>query len=289
MGICVLLLGLVAGNLFSEVYFLHDGEVVLGTLLKAGSGSVTIRTMGTERTVDSGGIIRTETSLAALNDMLLEVRLKDGTVLSGKLVDFDEEIGLFFDIGFGSIAVPASAIESIRDTKRVAEYAGKPLVIGLAASAFFPLEDEYSLSWGGTVFAEYRTTLLRGLYAGLGITWERLDYEPSSAVTFDILSLSGHLTYKFFGLGDSLPVLSFIIPYVKVGGGAALVQVEDSRASEGPTDKKEFTSTAKAEVGIEWRLPKGVSLRSFGAASAVFQESGVFVQPEAGLGLLYGF
>ena len=60
---------------FTDVLFLDNGEVILGVLLSAGDGSVVIRTLGQERRIDASEIERTETGVAALKDVSLEIYL----------------------------------------------------------------------------------------------------------------------------------------------------------------------------------------------------------------------
>jgi hypothetical protein len=43
-------------------------------------------------------VIRTEKEISSLGDSSFDIELLDGTVFTGKITDYDSEIGLFIDL-----------------------------------------------------------------------------------------------------------------------------------------------------------------------------------------------
>ncbi len=279
-----------AGSMLSaEIFFLRTGEIIIGTLANATAGTVSIQSLGQERQVNAGAIIRTETDLATIADMVLEIQLRDGTIIRGKIVDYDAEIGLFVDISFGSLALPGSTVSSIRNPETVSLYSGRKNAVGAGGCVIFPLTNDYSTSWGVNLLAETRFLNQRSVYWGTELSWTGLKYTRDTDVTFNVIDFSLYGLYKLNQLGDSLPALSFIIPYARVSAGAVLVLVNDNHESQAASPKANLTAGFGAQAGLEFRLSSALSLRGYGAAAFITQESGLFIVPKAGISMLYGF
>ena len=280
---------ILCSTLSAEVLFLRNGEIVIGDFVSADSGTITLRSMGTERTVSSTDVLRTEKGLMDIGEITVQVVLKDGTSIRGKLTDFDEEVGLFIDIGFGTLALPIAAIARIEDPGRIAVYQGTKMSLGLSGGISTPLDSDYGLSGGGGVLAEIKTGLARGLYAGFSLGGEYLAYAADSNVKIVNADFQIYALYKLLALGEVFPALELLTPYASLGIGGTLVTLLDSRV-DAPVDQRGILSFSTAlAFGLEWKLPANISLRTGGELDGILQTSGLFLIPKARLALLYGF
>ena len=271
---------------FADVLFLDNGEVILGVLLSAGDGNVVIRTLGQERRIDAGKIERTETGVAALKDVSLEIYLRDGTVIRGKILDYDEEIGVFVDISFGNLALPLSTIQRIQDPLKVPKANKEDILLGLSGVLELPISSTFGLSWGMAATAEFKLSPSARLYLGTDLLWNSLGYQPSDEVDYTLAGVRLYALYRFSGYWDGSVFGTIIIPYVKLGGGAVFVQARDGSAGAAVEFQGSMTSMASVQVGADFRLPAAFSLRVFIATDLVFQSGGAFFLPGAGIGLI---
>lgn len=250
---------------------------------------MTLKSMGTVRTVSSTDVLRTEKGLKDISEMTVQVVLKDGTSIRGKLTDFDEEVGLFIDIGFGTLALPIAVIARIEDPERIAVYHGTKMSLGLSGGISSPLNSDYGLSGGGGVLAEIKTGLVRGLYVGFSLGGEYLAYTADSNVKIINADFQIYSLYKVLALGEVFPAMEFLNPYVSLGIGGTLVTLLDSRV-DAPVDQRGILSFSTAfALGLEWKLPANIGLRTGGELDGVLQTGGLFLIPKARLALLYGF
>jgi len=273
-------------SLSAEVIFLRSGEILFGDIVSAGSGTITISTFGQEKQILSTDIVRTEPSLSALADLVVQVILKDGTIIKGKIVDFDEEIGVFVDISFGNLAVPSAAVEKIVDPARAASSAPASQWLGVGGGVSFPLSKDFGMSWGAGVGWEFHTPWLTGLNAGLTLTYDSLAYTTNSQISFANIGLSAYTVYIFNGL---LQGMDLFAPYAGLGAGAVIVQAFDKRPDAAVDQRGLLTGFLSAHLGLEWRLPARFLLRTGGGLDMVLQTDGVFLVPKAGLGFYFGF
>jgi hypothetical protein len=246
---------------------------------------VVIQSLGSERTIDAGIIERSEQSLNVLQNVPLEVLLKDGTVIHGSIVDYDEEIGVFVHISFGNLALPFPTIEMIQDPSRVVKVKTDDQVIGFSGQWTFTTSDDFGSSVGLTGTADFRLRSVPGLYLGTDVFWYPLKYTGNDEVNYNLGGLNAHLLYKALWLEDVWRVFGVLVPYAKLGGGAAFVQVNDDRASAAVEQQGSLTGLAVGQLGFEWNLPSIFWMRFFFNADLVFQSSGVFFLPGAGIGL----
>ena len=100
---------------FADVIFLVDGKILIGTIIGPDEAGVAYSVFGERVVLGVDQILKTEQNIQAISDLLVTVNLKDGSTLHGKVVDFDEEIGYFVDIGFGILTVPIAAVSEIVD------------------------------------------------------------------------------------------------------------------------------------------------------------------------------
>ena len=269
----------------SDVLFLESGEIVLGTLISARDGNVVIRSLGSERTIEADQIDRSEEEIAALKDLNLEILLKDGTVIRGTVVDYDEEIGVFVDISFGNLALPLATIEIIQDSSRPRKKKTDNRVLGLYGQWTFTPSESFGGSAAVSASADFGMGAALGLYVGADIFCHPLNYTAEDQVRYTLAGLNVHGLYKAFWLADLWTVFKVLVPYAKLGGGAAFVQVDDDRAEAVVDSQGSLTGMVAGQLGLEWNLPSIFWLRFFFNADLVFQSSGVFFLPGAGVGL----
>jgi len=284
--VTVVLLFLVTALLPADVMFLRNGEILFGEIIAAGSGTVTIRSLGQSVDVLSTDIERTEPSLSALADLPVQVILKDGTIIKGKIVDFDEEIGIFVDIIFGNLVLPSATVDRIVDPSRAAKAAPASQWIGGSGNVSFPLSEDFGLSWGTGISWEFRTPWLADMKLGLSLSFESLSYKTDTQISFYNVGLSAYTIFTLDGLFQGLGIFS---PYLGFGGGAVVVQAFDQRPSAVIDQRGLLTGLLTSQIGIEWRLPMRLLLRTGGSLDKVLQTGGVFLVPKANIGLYFGF
>lgn len=285
----VLMLLFLTAQLSAEVVFLRNGDVLIGKITSAGSGTVTIQTFGDERKVPSKDILRSEPGLSDIKDLALQVILKDGTSIRGKLTDFDEEIGLFVDIGFGILALPITAIDKIVDPSVVVHYGGYRHILGVSGGVAFPPGGDYGLGYHGALTGELQLARLRELYALASFAWMDPGYTGDVGVSLQTWSLLVGIRYKFVAFGEIFPALEILTPYATLAAGGSLVTLFDTRAVALVDQRGLLTSSLAASVGLEWKLPASLSLRTEGGANFIFQTSGVFIAPKVSAGIFIGF
>jgi hypothetical protein len=275
--------------LCADVVFLKTGEVVLGTIMSVSSGSVSIRSLSTERQINATQILHTEKGLSALADFPLEVQLKDGTVIRGVIIDYDEEIGVFVDISFGNLVLPILAIEMISDPVQSRRNADRKHLVVMGAAYTLPLSDSFDSGLAFSLGLDMQTPFVRGLFWGGDLSYSFFNYSESSLVSYFTVGLNVALLYKPLALAVTSPMFAVVLPYGRLATGAVLVQVNDDRPEASITQRGLLTSEFAAEVGLEWHLPASSGLRSFAAFDFIFQEDAVFIVPGFGLSYYYSF
>lgn len=289
-GILILLLTLFPGLLtHAEVIFLRTGEIVIGTIVAASPGILTVKSFGLNREVPVKDVLKTINSWEELKERTIMVLLKDGTTLIGKPVDVDEELGVFLDIGFGTLALPIPAVSFLADPERRQIFQGKSLNFGALGLVAFPLNSTYGMSYGGAAAVEFRIADLRSLYMDLVILAYPLNYLPNTLVSLLNTNVQLNVVYKVFEFGEVFSALEFLVPYVGLGVGATLVTVFDNRPNATVDQRGLLTFSFQSHLGLEWNLPWKFHLRTGGGVEAILQSGGVFWVPNAQVGLFYGF
>jgi hypothetical protein len=283
-----LLLGILRGN--ADSVFVNDGRIFLGKIVSASGGTVALEAYGRKVELPASDILRTETDLKSLAHTKVEVVLKDSSVIRGVIVNFDSDIGLFLDIGFGILTLPVASIRDVYDPATREAYEGPPSTIFAGGTFNQPFGTaDFGGGYSGEVLGEWKTPWLRGLYLGIGLEYNALNYTAVSQLQYSLVNLSFDATYKYLGFKSSHGPLSFLVPYATVGLGPSIILVTDNRAGIYPNQYGSLVSHVRFDAGLEFGAWQDVSLRLFGDSTLIFQSGSPFTTLGAGLLIGYSF
>ncbi len=273
----------------ADTVVLSDGEVLFGSVERTGPGEAVVRPLGGDETRLVHGVAKIDAGLDPLLGNALEFTLKDDSVLRGKLVDVDEELGVFADISFGVLRLPFGAIKRtlIYDDFRASER-GVSATLGLSALGAIG-SDSFGLSFAPRLGLESSLPGSDALGVGEAIDYFAMSYRLSDEVNYGIANLTAYLRVKLlplFGRSESKSIFS---PYVELGGGLGFIAVADYRADAQNENYGTINAQARAAIGIRGvRLSPRLSLGARCDLCAVFQRSRPFWLLGGGLALRYG-
>jgi len=264
-----------ASPLFADVIFLVDGRILIGTLIGPDSGGVAYSVSGGRTVIPVERILRTEKSVASLAELPLNVLLKDGSTIHGTVVDYDDDIGLFVDIGFGVLTIPVAAIAEMVDPVTRMRYAGAGMQARLGGGAYLPLgTDHFGPSWTGSAAAVFSIPGVRGLSAGIALGISGADYLAQDDVEYSFLSFGPAAEYRFLGWRMRDGFLSALTPLASVQAGACFISLVDPGAY--PPRQGSMTGFMELAAGLDYALKGGLVLRLDLFGGMVFQSQSPF-------------
>ena len=219
---------------------------------------------------------------------MLQVTLRDGSVLQGLIVDFDVDIGLFIDIGFGVLTLPTTAIARIVDPVTVRRYEGASFDAYSFGGVFWPvgpIAAYFGFSWQAGAGAEWAIPLLRGLYGGVQLSLTGLDYLPDATVGYFMAGVKPVVTFKYLGWQTDAGLLGRFVPYASFGAGPVYIAVSDPAAY--PSSYGSITFDLTLAAGSYIRIFDGLLARLEGSASLVMQQTTPFISLGVNLAIAY--
>ncbi len=277
----------------ADVIRTQDGTVYIGKVVAADGKGVTLDTFGSTVVVNPGTILSTETGKPDLQASLLEVFLKDGSVIRGTVVDYDPEIGLLIDMEFGTLTIPFENLKTIQDPQQRSQFKGFPVIAAITTGYYFTVgsfADSFAGGLSISLQSVFDTHLVRGLSAGLEATQYFMNYLPSTEVSYSATSVTFSPVYRLLLLrSSSLPIVRDMVPWVGAGGGIAYVWVRDRRVGAYQPSYGELDPAWCASLGIDFFLGKRVLIRLSGAWIGIQQSSGLLSLPAVRLGAAVNF
>lgn len=271
-----------------DVVYLQNGEIIIGNLIGPVPDGVSYASFGSEKTISLDTIKATEKNLDALADKTVQVVLKDGSTIQGKIADFDEDIGVFLDISFGTLTIPVGAITEMYQSDIRTKFTGAAFQVSGYGGAYWPLLDSaeyFGMSWyAGTGF-DWAIPRVRGLYAGMRITVYGLDYTEDDDIKYFMVSLRPNVTYKYLGWRMKENILAKIVPYASIGAGPAYIAIEDPDSY--PTNYGSITADVAINAGIEFSLSQTIVFKIEGNGSVILQKGTPFINAGGMLALCY--
>jgi small nuclear ribonucleoprotein (snRNP)-like protein len=274
--------------LWSEIVFMDDGTIYIGSIIGAESGGMRYLAYGREESLRSDAIQRTEKDLKVLEGLPVTVELMDGSLLRGTIADFDAEIGLFLDIAFGVLTIPNQSIKSIVDPARRVRYAGTPFLVRGGASFYFPILDaasRFGPSIAVDLDAEWSVPILRGLFAGFDARYSFADFIPVATAQYGFTSVAPEVSYRFLFLRTREDFLRSLTPFVSVGMGPVYVSLVDTTAY--PPVMGELSLGINAKLGLDIDFWEGLGIRLQGRGDLYIQQGSPFISLSAGLMVSY--
>ncbi|MCX7024511.1 MAG: hypothetical protein NT080_07815 [Spirochaetes bacterium] len=279
-----------AFSAYSEVIFLSDGQILIGSLIGPVESGISYRAFGAEITIPLNRILKTEKMLSSIADTTLNIRLKDGSQLKGKIVDYDEEIGLFVDIGFGVLTVPIPAIAEIFDLPLRERFAGSPAQVRAGAGLYIPLlgsGDYFGPSWTSVLGALVSLPFMRGLYAGIELGVSGADYLDSDTTSYLFASVEPELELRFMGWRMKDGFLGKMTPFASLRGGMTYISLKDPDFY--PPDSGSLTGSFGLAAGMDFAVANDFGARLDWMAGVVLQSTTPFVTTGLRLSVSYDF
>lgn len=277
---------------WADALIQEDGSVFLGRVTSVTGESVTVNSFGIDQVIPTRSIAENHKSLAPLKTRRVSIRLKDQAEIEGTIDDYDDEIGLLLNIGFGSITIPVASISGISDPAMAKRHSGTPRKLGLGISGyqvFGGLADDYAMSFSVSAFAEFMVPALRGFFLGGDLTYRNMQYEADSDMYYTQFALKPYLMYSFLDFKKFTGAFERLTPFVALYCGPAYTTLKDDRPFVKEDQKAELNLEAKASLGMDIQITDRFSLRMSGGYSMIFQKSKSFNSADAGLALSYGF
>jgi len=276
---------------FADVVWLKNGSILLGEISSAESDGITIKTFGESRKIPQRDLLKSEKTLENLKNLKVDITLRDGSVIKGKLQNYDEEIGILVDIDFGSLTLPVQSIKEIIDINQKIKNSGYNYLAGASLGYYVPSGSagKFSSSYTASIFFEMDTAVMRGLYAGAGFSYLDMKHENTS-LEYSMFTLEPYMSYKFMDFRNSNNgSISTLIPFVKLGFGLSYISLKDNRASAVSSSVSELNPVMSAGIGIDTEISQYLMLRLSGDWKIVPQSSGLFNTAGLSLGIVYGF
>lgn len=271
-----------------DVVYLQNGEIVIGNLIGPVPDGVSYNSFGAEKTISLDTITATEKNLESLADKTVQVVLKDGSTIQGKIADFDEEIGVFLDISFGTLTIPVVAITEMYQSDIRTKFTGAAFQISGYGGAYWPLLDSadyFGMSWyAGTGF-DWAIPRVRGLYAGMRVTVYGMDYTEDDEIKYFMVSLRPNVTYKYLGWRMKDNIFSRVVPYATFGAGPVYIAIEDPASY--PSNYGSVAGDLFLASGVEFTVAGNVVIKMEGNGTVVLQDGSPFMSAGATLSVCY--
>jgi hypothetical protein len=279
-----------AGLAVADVIRMEDGTLYLGRMASSAEGVVSIEAFGKSIQVASSQIAKSEPDITVLHELPVEVTLMDGSIIRGKIKNYDEEVGLFVELAIGELTVPLESLRAIEDPAQRARYRGFPAQVALLAGYFIPvgtIAPSFGSGFTASLSAELSLPILRGLYAGVDVSQFFMTYLPSNNLTYSVTTATFGPFYRLLLFRTSpVPVLRDLVPWFGLGGGIAYVGANDTSTSTtfGEVDPAYF-----AAIGLDFYIGERIQIRLSIRWLALQQATQLLHMPSAGIGVAVSF
>lgn len=287
----IFLITLTSSPAYSDVVWLQNGKIYLGEINTAESDGITIKTFGETRKISMEDIFKTEKSLDSLKYQQIDITLKDGSVIKGKIQNYDEEIGINVNIDFGNITLPVQTVDSITDQSRKKHYGGSDINVGITGGYYCLLgeaSDSFNNFFKLNLFAEFNTGLTRGLFAGIDIAFTFMDYSGKDNLSFSMYSFQPYAIYRFFNFRNSSSFMNRVVPFVAAGMGIAYL-IKENSSDSGLNEMSELNFTYSLRPGTDIEIIENLWLRIYTGFESVPQKSNSLHQIVFNTGVMYSF
>jgi hypothetical protein len=276
--------------LFPDVIRMQDGTIYLGKVVKAEGGAVVLEAFGKELRVSSSDILKSESDYETLRMQPVEVLLKDGSVIRGKVKDYDPDIGLLVDIDFGALTIPLESLSAIEDPQQRTRFEGFPVQFGLMvgfSAPVGPLSTTFGPGFTARLFAEFNLGFLKGLYAGVDLSQFFVSYLPDETLSYSLTTATAGPVYRLLVLRTSpIPVVRDLVPWLGLGAGIAYVGVRDSAGSSA---NGEIDPVGCVSIGLDFYAGKRLLIRLDERWLVIPQTTTALHLLTTGLGVAYSF
>jgi len=285
-GLCLAIA--VAIPIFSDVVYLKDGSILIATYQSTSGETMTYSSGESQTHIKASDILRSESTLASLKGKTVALELTDKSTVKGVFADYDEEIGYFVDLTFGTLTVPREKVVRMVDPAQSRRYQGSDVALGVRGFYLAPVNsDFFSSMYGGGASAEFCLSFFRGLFGGTDVDCIKLNTDGLDDLSYFLIQVTPKLTFRYLEFRSGQGFLSHIVPFVSVGGGMTAIYVHDLRDGVYPDSYGELSPHIKAELGTDIYLKDKLYLRLGGVWTTIFQEGDSFSGAGASLACYY--
>lgn len=282
----ILLLG---GAATADVILLYNGNIYLGKITNTDSNGIVISTFGQSMTITQSEILKSDKSLESIKGISTDITLRDGSVIKGKIQNYDDEVGIFVNIDFGTVTLPVQSVEGITDTGQRIKYNGYSYIAGFTLGYYMPSGGggNFNGAFLGTAFLEKDSTLMRGLYLGGSFSYMDMNHDNTD-LDYTMLMLEPYISLKYFGFRNSSSFLKRFVPFATLGCGFSYIRLKDQRESASDSSSSELDPVFSAGIGFDVEIQWNLMLRANSVFKAVPQSAGMFTATVFSLGVVYG-
>lgn len=273
-------------NAFADVVWMNDGSIYFGTIESADSDGIKINSFGETKKILNRNISRTDKTLDQLKQLDVEILLRNGSIIKGRIQNYDEEIGVLVETELGPTTLPVSSIKQIYDPSKQKYYKGTDFTIGITGGYYIPvmgLAPDFNSSLDFSIFFEHHTQILHGLTFGGEVNTILIDYKVDDS-EFSIYSIQPYVTYRFLQLRNSSSFIKYFTPFVSAGAGAAYIIREDSS-----TQASEIDPVINIKLGFDTTVAANFGIRIYTGIETIPQSSSTFNRVFFNAGLMYSF
>jgi opacity protein-like surface antigen len=166
------------------------------------------------------------------------------------------------------------------------------LQVGITGAYSFTagdLSSDFEGSFTGSLFAELKTNLVRGLFAGIETSYHVLDYTVNDNLNYWVLSVIPYASYRVLALRSLSSFLRNFVPYASAGAGFAYVSARDTREGAYPQKFGELNFAFSAGAGLDYFVTKRAFIRVKGGWMLIPQETSALNLVSFGAGGAYCF
>jgi len=294
----------------ADVVWLNDGSIYFGEIESADSSGIKIKTFGDTKNILQSEIIKSEKSLDNMKNLQVDILLKDGSVLKGKIQNYDEEVGVLVNTNLGQSTLPVSSIKEIYNPtikelygsrkkekddslkkekeKTVEKEKGKSssFYFGLTGGYYIPfmgLSGDFNNNYNFSVFGEYNTSLIRGLAFGGEFSTVLMDYKVDAS-KFSIYTFQPYMAYKFLQLKNGTSFIRYFTPFISAGFGAAYITKKNLS-----NKNTELDPASNFKIGFDINITDSFALRVYSGTETILQKNDSFNRVLFNAGIMYSF
>lgn len=275
----------------AEVVLVRDGTLYLGKVTSIDATHMVMDCFGKQEKIPTGTILSNLKDVSALKNSRNTIVLKDDTHLSGTIENFDDEIGVLINIGFGTLTIPVNSIKTIYNAAQRKYHLGATFKFGGTISlqkVTGDLQDDFSLFPRFSLYAEFMLRGARGLFAGVDFSFRAMGNAASGDLSYRTFSLRPYLMLSWLDFRKMAGLFSRMTPYVSLHAGAAYTTLEDRRSYVTSNIINELNIEGALGLGFDIRLNGTLSLRLGAEYARVFQKNSSYADLSFMLGVNYG-
>ncbi len=276
--------------LMANTIIRDDGTIYLGQIKDVNAESTVIASFGKETTIPTSRLEKNLPTHDKISQINVHIVLGDNSVISGKINDFDEDIGLLLNTGFGQITIPANSIQEIYIPRQKTAYHGYNFTFGGNLGYYSVLGDlstAFDPSFRLSGYGEFKTPY-RGWFAGINLAYLFANYSLEKSIEYSLVSIKPYVLYSFLDVKKTASYLSNVTPFVFLQGGIASVSMKDNRENAIVAADDAILPAFAVGTGIDYRISDHLNIRTSLQYEMFFQKSLNFQDITIEIGVNYG-